>query len=213
MTKIAVEIWSDFLCPWCYLGKRRFEAALSEFERAEDVRVRWRSYDLHPDEKKVPDLTIPRRLERDLGLSLSEAEAAVDQVGELAAELGLRYRMRDALLVNSFDAHRLAHFAEARGHGNDFRERLMRAYTGEGANIADHASLLQFGVDAGLDKDDARALLDSDDYSDAVRDDHREGRAFGVSGVPTVIVNRQFVVSGAASSAAYLDALRRAVTA
>ncbi|MGW7537919.1 DsbA family oxidoreductase [Amycolatopsis sp. NPDC054798] len=207
MAEISVEIWSDFLCPWCYLGKRRFEAALAGFERAADVRVRWRSYDLHPDEKKVPDLTIPRRLERDLGLTLAEAEAAVDRIGELAAELGLRYRMRDALLVNSFDAHRLAHFAEDRGRGNELRERLMRAYTGEGANIADHASLLQFGLDAGLGEHDVRALLGSDDYSAAVRADHQEGRALGVSGVPTVVVNRRIVLSGAQPSHAYLEAL------
>ncbi|MGW0250545.1 DsbA family oxidoreductase [Nocardia goodfellowii] len=210
MAEINVEFWFDYLCPWCYIGKRRFEAALADFDRAEDVRVRWRSYDLHPGESKVPDLTIPRRLERDLGLTRAAAEAAVDQVGALAAEVGLDYRMRDALLVNSFDAHRLTHFAAAAGRDHEVRERLLRAYTGEAANLADHHTLLRLGLEAGLEEDAVRALLGSDDYADSVRTDHREGRRLGVSGVPTAIIDQRFTVGGAQPSAVYLEALQQA---
>ncbi len=210
MTEIAVDIWFDFLCPWCYIGKRRFESALAAFDRAEDVRIRWRSFDLHPGEPRTAELTIPQRLERDLGLPRAEAERAVDRVGLLAAELGLDYHMRDALLVNSFDAHRLARYGASQGLADEIRERIMRAYTGEGANIADHATLIRLGTEVGLDEVAVRAVLAGDDFGDHVRSDHREGRARGVSGVPTVVVGNGPAVVGAQPIASYLDALRSA---
>ncbi|WP_410876160.1 DsbA family oxidoreductase [Nocardia sp. A7] len=210
MTEIAVDIWFDFLCPWCYIGKRRFESALAAFDRAEKVRVRWRSFDLHPGEPHTAELTIPQRLERDLGLPRAEAEHAVDRVGLVAAELGLEYHMRDALLVNSFDAHRLARYGATQGLADEIRERIMRAYTGEGANIADHAILTRLGTDVGLDEAAVGAVLAGDDFADQVRSDHREARLRGVSGVPTVVVGDGPTVVGAQPIASYLDALQLA---
>ncbi|MFC8525942.1 DsbA family oxidoreductase [Nocardia sp. NPDC057227] len=213
MDEIAVDFWFDFLCPWCYIGKRRLDLALAEFEGAAAVRLRYRSFDLHPGEPKDAELTIPQRLQRDVGLTRERAEAAVEEVDLLAAELGLSYRMRDALLVNSFDAHRLYRFAADRNRGEEMRERLMLAYTGEGANIADHPTLVRLGTDAGLAEADVRALLAGDDYAVPVHSDHGRSREIGIRGVPTVVIDGGPGISGAQPPQVYLRALRAALSA
>ncbi|GAA2107411.1 DsbA family oxidoreductase [Actinomadura alba] len=209
MTEIVVDIWSDLVCPWCYIGKRRFEAALAGFEHREAVRVRWRSYELDPDGPRDSDLTIPQRMQQDLGLSPLQAAQGADRVTSLAAEAGLTYRLADARPVNSFDAHRLMHFAADRGLGEPVRERLMRAYTAEGAHLADRETLASLAAEAGLDPAAVREVLEREDYTDAVRSDEERARRLGITGVPSFVFGRKYSVSGAQPVEAFADLLRQ----
>ncbi|WTW99938.1 DsbA family oxidoreductase [Streptomycetaceae bacterium NBC_01309] len=218
MPEITVDIWSDLVCPWCYLGKRRFDVALAAYEHRDDVHVRWHAFELDPDAPRESALTIPQRMRQDLGLSAAEADRGVAHLTELAAESGLTYRLADARPVNSFDAHRLMLFAEDRGVGEPVRERLMRAYTAEGARLGDRDVLGALAAEAGLDGAEVGKLLSGDGYAEAVRIDENQGHRFGVTGVPTFVftgggaggadrVERAF---GARPVAEFADLLRRA---
>lgn len=208
MSEIHVEIWSDLLCPWCFIGKRRFEAALAGFEHRDDVRVTWRSFELDPGRSTGPELTIPQHISRDLGLAQPAADRVAAQVTDLAAEVGLTYRLDRARPVNSFDAHRLMHHAEAEGVGEPVRERLMTAYTAEGADLSDHDVLAGLAADAGLDG--AREVLSSNAYGEAVRADERRARDFGVTGVPSFVFAERLATSGAQPVGVFADLLTRA---
>ncbi|TQM15492.1 DsbA family oxidoreductase [Pseudonocardia kunmingensis] len=188
MPPLPVDIWFDLVCPWCGIGKRRFEAALAEFEHRDDVRVRWRSFELDPHAPRDATLTIPERMQQDLGLTARQAEEGAAGLTALAAELGLVYRLAAARPVNSFDAHRLLHAAAGRGLGDAVRERLMVAYTGEGAHLADHATLAALASEVGFPAADARTVLAGDDHTDAVRADEEQAARIGVTGVPTVVI-------------------------
>ncbi|MFI6391190.1 DsbA family oxidoreductase [Nonomuraea sp. NPDC050547] len=210
MTDITVDIWSDLVCPWCYIGHRRFEHALAAFEHRDAVQVRHRSFELDPHGSTEPTLTLPERMRRDLGLPAPQARQGMARVAALAAEVGLEYRLDLAHPVNSFDAHRIQHAAADRGVGDAVRERLMRAYTGEGANVADHASLVRLAGEAGLDPEFAAAVLKGGDYGDAVRADEAEALRHGVSGVPGFVFGGRRVVSGAQPSEVFVEELRAA---
>ncbi|GIG71169.1 DsbA family oxidoreductase [Phytomonospora endophytica] len=210
MSEIHVEIWSDLLCPWCFIGKRRFEAALAAFEHRDDVRVTWRSFELDPGRGTGPELNIPQHISRDLGLPQPEADRVADKVTRLAAEVGLTYRLERARPVNSFDAHRLMHHGEAEGLGEPLRERLMTAYTAEGADLSDHELLAALAAEAGLDQDGAMAVLASRAYGEQVRADERRARDLGVTGVPTFVFAERLATSGAQTVEVFADLLTRA---
>ncbi len=181
MPNISVDIWFDLVCPWCSIGERRWAAALAEFEHRDAVQVRWRSFELDPHGSREAGLTIPQRMQEDLGLSASQAAEGVASLTALAADLGLAYRLDQARPVNSFDAHRLLRAAIEHGLSDRVRERLMRAYTGEGAHLADHTTLVALASDAGFPAEVAQALLQGDDYADAVRADEDEACRHGVT--------------------------------
>ena len=210
MVAITVDIWSDLVCPWCFIGKRRFEAALQAFEHREDVGVRWRSFELDPGAPAENPLTIPQRVRRDLGMSDAQADETVARVTALAAEVGLTYRLDLARPVNSFDAHRVIHLAEDEGVGEAVRERLMTAFTAEGAPLGDRGTLVAEAAKAGLDAAATRAMLESDDYADAVRADEREAALAGVTGVPSFLAGGRYLVSGAQPVEVFTLLLRRA---
>lgn len=213
MREIAIEVWSDLVCPWCYIGKRRLEAAIDAFDGRDAVRVVWRSFELDPDAPRHAELTVPEHLQRDRRLSATQTAEAIGRVTALAAEAGLTYRLEQARPVNSFDAHRLMHLAEDRGVGEPVRERLMQAYTAEGADLGDPETLARLGAEAGLDPDATRAMLEGDGFAAAVRADERRARRFQVTGVPTFVVNEAYVVAGAQPVAVFAEALRRAAKA
>jgi predicted DsbA family dithiol-disulfide isomerase len=208
MAPLTVEIWSDVVCPWCYIGKRRFEAALTEFPH--EVETVWRSFELDPGAPATREHTATEHLAAKYGMSLEQAEASHAQMTELAAQEGLEYHFETARGGNSFDAHRLIHFAAAHGKQAEAQERVMRAYFTEGVAIADREALVALAADLGLDPDEARAVLESDTYADAVRADERLAQRIGIHGVPFFVLGRRYGVSGAQPAEILVKALEQA---
>ncbi len=202
---LTVEIWSDVVCPWCYIGKRRFEAAVERFDG--DVEVTWRSFELDPSAPAVRERNASEHLAAKYGMSVEQALASHAQMTELAAQEGLEYHFERASGGNSFDAHRLIHLAAAHGKQGEAKERLMRAYFTEGVPIGDREALIGLGEELGLD---ARAALESDAYADAVRDDEMLAQQIGIQGVPFFVLNRRYGVSGAQPAEVLVQALEKA---
>ncbi len=204
-----VEIWSDIACPWCYIGKRRFEAALAGFEHRDDVRVTWRSFELDPDApaERLGDRS--ERLARKYGISVERAREIQQQLTDVAAGEGLPFRLEISRSGSTFDAHRLVHLARAHGLQDAAKERLLRAYLTEGELMSDHATLLRLAIEAGLPEPAVRATLAGERFADEVRDDERMAAQLGVSAVPTFVVDRAIGVSGAQPPEELLGLLRR----
>src|SRR5215217_668538 len=175
-----VEIWSDIACPWCYVGKRRFEAALAAFEHAEDVTVTWRSFELDPDAPAERLEDAADHLAKKYGRTREQAEHMNANMTQMAAGEGLEYRLDRLRLGNTFDAHRLVHLGAAHGIQDALEERLFRAYLCGGELISDHATLRRLGVEAGLPADEVADLLASDRFAAEVRDDERVGSSLGI---------------------------------
>ena len=207
---MQVEIWSDVVCPWCYIGKRRFEHALEKFEHAGAVDVVWRSFELDPSAPTDGNLDLVTRLSRKYGVSREQAEAMNRRVTDLAAAEGLEYRLDIARPGRTFDAHRLLHLAADRGRQDELKEALLAAYQTQGEPIADHAVLTRVAVAAGLDEDEVREVLADGKYAEDVRQDEREAHELGISGVPFFVIDRRYGVSGAQPSELLLEALDRA---
>jgi predicted DsbA family dithiol-disulfide isomerase len=205
-----VEIWSDIACPWCFIGKRRFEAALASFEHRDQVRVTWRSFELDPGAPAERPGDRAAHLAEKYGSSVEQARAMEDQMTQVAAGEGLDFRFDIARAGNTFDAHRIVHLAAAHGRQDAMKERLQRAYLGEGELISDHETLVRLGLEAGLPEAELREVLAGDRYADAVREDERTGSALGINGVPFFVVDRAFGASGAQSPEILRSLLERA---
>jgi predicted DsbA family dithiol-disulfide isomerase len=206
-TAMTVEIWSDILCPFCYIGKRRFENALAQFEGANEVVVIWRSFQLNPELVSDSSQTLAQSLAYQKGWTLARAEQAMNQVTEMAKTVGLDYHINEAKVANSFQAHRLLHHAKAHGLQNQAKEALMAAYFIETKNIDDQEVLLQIADRIGLDGDQALAALKDTAMANAVEDDVALARQFGINAVPFYVFDRQYAISGAQESATFLGAL------
>ena len=208
MAPLTVEIWSDVVCPWCYVGKRRFEAALAQFPG--DVEVTWRSFELDPDAPPVREVSGPEHLAAKYGMSVDQARASNAQLTDLAAAEGLEYDLEHTRGGNTFDAHRLIHLAAAHDRQDAAKERLMRAYFSEREPIGDRETLVRLIAEVGIDPDEARAVLDGDAYADAVRADEALAARFGIRGVPFFVLDRRYGVSGAQPPELLLQALETA---
>jgi predicted DsbA family dithiol-disulfide isomerase len=200
---VDIEIFSDIACPWCYLGKRRLEHALSRFD--DDVTVRWRPYQLDPEAPAVATPLQPALAAKFGGIERVREMNA--QLAELGRAAGLDYRFEDAHHVNTFAAHRLAWYAERDGRGNEVAEALFRAYFTEGRNVADPQVLLEVGVATGLDRDRLTGFLGSDEGVAEVDAELAEARALGITGVPTFVFAGKYAVSGAQESETLLEVL------
>ena len=212
---VEVEIWSDVVCPWCYIGKRRFEEALSRFPHAADVRVAWRAYELDPSAVSAPaDDGLRGRhaavLAAKLGTSEERAREMSGAVTATAAGEGLEYRFDLALPANTLDAHQVLHLAGQRGVQDAVAERLMRAHFTEGEALGDREVLVRLGAEAGLDAGEVRSVLAEGRLVDAVRADQAEAAALGARGVPFFVVDRRYGVSGAQPAEQLLAVLERA---
>jgi predicted DsbA family dithiol-disulfide isomerase len=207
---VQVEIWSDVVCPWCAIGKRRFEAALARFEHRDQVEVVWRSFELDPGAPPSVDISASQRLADKYGVPLEQARAMEQRVTETAAADGLDFRLDRARPGNTVEAHRLLHLAAERGVQSAVKERLLRAYFTEGAPVADRPTLARLAGEAGLDADEVARVLDTDEYLAEVRADEAQARAFGIQGVPFFVLDRRYGVSGAQPADVLLDALERA---
>jgi predicted DsbA family dithiol-disulfide isomerase len=207
---ITLEVWSDVVCPWCYIGKRRLEEAFENFEHRDDVQVVWRSFELDPAAPKHSPLTGRERLAAKYGVSLQEADAMQARVTGFAAGEGLSYRLDLARPANTFDAHRLLHFAKARERQGDLQERLMKAHFMEGAALGDPETLVSLAAEAGFDADAVRAVVLGDAHAEDVRADEERALQLGIRGVPFFLAAGRYGASGAQPAAVLLDLLRKA---
>lgn len=209
---MQVEIWSDVVCPWCYLGQHRFQRALAAFDQRDEVDVVYRSFELDPYASTVTTPTIDL-LAGKYGMSRQRAIDTQRQMETRAAAEGLTFRMDGLRSGNTRDAHRLLHLAKARGVQPALAERLHRAYFVEQASIFDQASLASLALDVGLAEDEIDRVLNSDAYSDAVDDDEATAQRLGATGVPFFVIDRRYGISGAQSVDTMLAALLRASAA
>jgi predicted DsbA family dithiol-disulfide isomerase len=207
---LTVDIWSDIACPWCYIGKRRFERALARFPQRERVTVRWRSFQLDPGAPRRRAVSVTQMLAEKYGVPLSQAEAMNARVTAEAAAEGLTYHLEKLKLVNTLDAHRLLQFAIAQRRGVAMTERLFLAYFTEGVDLADTEALAGLAEDAGLEPQAARGVLATDVYRDAVMKDQAEAQHLGVTGVPFFVLAGRYGVSGAQPPEVLAGALARA---
>ncbi len=207
--KMQVEIWSDVMCPFCYIGKRKFEAALSQFADSAAIQVVWKSYQLNPDMKTDTTKNSIAALAEHKGISLQESEEMHKYVIEMAEKSGLNYNMKNTISANSFNAHRLTHFAKSMGKQLALEEKLFEAYFVLGKNIDDINTLISIGTSVGLLHDDLVKTLQSDAFAEDVREDIYEAQQVGVRGVPFFVFDRKFAVSGAQESNVFLTSLEK----
>jgi len=208
--KIKVEIWSDIACPFCYIGKRKFEKALGKFSHKEMVEVEWHSFQLQPDAKKDTGFNMYGLLAEKYGVTTERAKQMTDNVVKMANQEGLNLYMDKVIPTNTLDAHRLIHLAAKYGLQDKAEERLFSAYFTEGKNIGNRETLIELGSDIGLNQGKISNMLETDDYIQDVISDSREGQALGLTGVPFFVINRKFGISGAQPSEAFLEALENA---
>ena len=194
---MKVEIWSDVVCPWCYIGKRRFERAVEVSGLADAVEVTWRSFQLNPTHPRGERRGHDEHLAEKLGRTMDEIRALNERVIGLAAAEGLAYDFDRYTVVNTFDAHRVAHLGASRGLGDAIQERLLRAQLVEGEVLDDPTTLVRLAGEVGLAAEDVETVLAGDAFAAEVEDDVRTGAALGVNGVPFFVIDRAVGVSGA----------------
>lgn len=194
---MKIDIWSDIVCPFCYIGKRHLELALDGFEHKDDVEIVWHSFELDPMIESVPDATLVEKIAAKYGMSLEQSQRSQEDIAARAAEVGLEFNWREAKFGNTFDAHRLVHLAATHGLASEAHERLMRAYFTEGVAVGDTNELQRIGEELGLPAEGVRDLFSDDRFADAVRADEETARNAGISGVPFFVFADKYAVSGA----------------
>ncbi len=207
---MKIEIWSDVACPWCYIGKRRFETALSAFEHKADVAVQWRSYQLDPSLPEHYDGTELAYLSERKGMAPDNLREMFSHVTEQAAAEGLNYDFDKVVVANSFQAHQLLHLAAAHGKGDDVKEVLLSAHFEHGENIGSREFLLRTGTAAGIAAGEITEALETGRYADEVRADFAEARGLGITGVPFFVIDRKYGISGAQPAELFSKALEEA---
>ncbi len=207
---MTVEIWSDVMCPFCYIGKRKFEAALARFSGKDSVKVIWRSFQLDPDLQTDTTKSVAQSLSEKKGWSAQQTSEMIDYVRDMAKTVQLDYHFDKAVVANSFDAHRFSHYALKQGKQIEAEERLFAAYFTEGKNIADHQTLAEIGAAIGLDAKEVLKSLSTDANREEVKQDLALARQFGITGVPFFVFDRKTAVSGAQDVQVFLQALQKA---
>lgn len=206
---MKVDIWSDIRCPFCYIGKRKFENALEKFPYKNEVEVNWHSFELDPSLETNPGINSIEHISQVKGISKEEGIEMHQHVINMANEVGLHFDFEKSVVANSFDAHRLIQLAKLQGKGNEVEEELFKAHFTDGKNIDDKEILLQIGVTIGLDEKNVREVLDSSAFADEVRNDERQAQSLGIRGVPFFVLNNKYGISGAQSPDIFLDALKQ----
>ncbi len=207
---MLIEVWSDIACPFCFIGKRRLQGALERFPQRDDIRVEWRSFQLQPQLVTDASRRINEYLASTKGMPLAQVEQMQARVQEMGASEGIAFAMDRVVVANTFNAHRLLQWAQSEGRGDAMKERLMRAYFEEGANVDDAETLRALAVDAGLDAAQAATLLAGDGFTDEVRRDIAEARQQRISGVPFFVFDQKYAISGAQPAELFDQALARA---
>lgn len=206
---MKVEIWSDVICPFCYIGKAKFETALTEFADKNHVEIEWKSFQLMPDLETQVGRTIHEVLAEKKRISLEEAKNLNGYATEMAKGVGLHYDFDKAVPANTMRAHQFLHFAKVSGKGNEAEELLFKAYFTDGKNIDDIETLAVLGQTIGLDATVLRKALKNETYLQTVKDDIKEAREIGATGVPFFVFNRKYAVSGAQDPKVFLDVLQK----
>ena len=209
---MKVEIWSDVLCPFCYIGKRNFEKALSEFSEAEWIEVEWKSFQLDPQAAPKPGTNVYTYLAESKGKSLDWSIDMHRQVEQMAAQAGLEYNFDIAQPANSYLAHRFIQLAKQKGLGNEAEEALFNAYFTAGKNISDSDTLIEIGESIGIDAGTTHHLIHSDEGADGVSRDIYEARQIGVTGVPFFVFDNKYAISGAQQPDMFTQCLERSFT-
>jgi len=204
---MKVEIWSDVVCPFCYIGKRKFELALGQFAHRDDVQIEWKSFQLTPDFVPTPGESIHLSLAKKKGVPEAEGRRMNDYMTEAAKEVGLNYDFEIAIPANTFQAHQLIHFAAHQGQQGAMKERLFAAYYLEGRDLNELDTLLNLAAEIGLDADAASQALEAGTYANEVRRDEYEAQQIGVRGVPFFVFENKYAVSGAQPSEVFAEVL------
>lgn len=205
---IQIEVWSDILCPFCYIGKRHLELALSQFEQGSQVKVIWRSFQLDPLAERDPGLNTYELLAKKYGQSLEQAKLMTEQVAKKAENIGLKFDFANAVMTNSYDAHRLIHLAAKYQLENKALELLFSAHFVEGKHIGDPAVLEQLGKEIGLNPNELASFLAGSDFAEEVQKDISAAKDLGVNGVPFFLFNQQYTLSGAQPVEIFLQAIK-----
>ena len=208
---MKIEIWSDVMCPFCYIGKRKLEKALEQFEGKRNVEITWKSYQLNPHMEYQEGVDVYTYLAEVKGKSREWAEEMHVNVSKMANEVGLNYDFDKVKIANSFDAHRVIQLAKKYNLTNEIEERFFKGYFIEGSLMSDHAILLKLAVEAGLNEPEVKHVLETDEFALEVKADVEEAQRIGVRGVPFFVFNRKYAISGAQDTAVFLETLRRSL--
>lgn len=206
---MKVDIWSDVRCPFCYIGKRKFENALEKFPHKNEIEVNWHSFELDPSLETNTGVSAIEHISEIKGISKVQAEGMHEHVINVAKEIGLDFDFEKSVVANSFNAHRLIQFAKTKGLANDAEEALFKAHFVEGKNIDDDETLIETGVSIGLDGNEVKKILTSDAFAKEVKQDEMQAQSIGINGVPFFVLNNKYAVSGAQSPDIFWDALEQ----
>jgi len=206
---MKIDIWSDVRCPFCYIGKRKFEMALEKFEHKNDVQVEWKSFELDPNLSTNTEVNADDYLSEIKGISKAKVHEMHQYMKQVADEVGLNFNFEKAVVANSFNAHRLIQFAKSKGLGNEAEEILFKAHFTEGKNIDDEQTLIEIGVSIGLRQDETAKMLASDTFSKEVKQDEVQAESYGIRGVPFFVLNDKYAISGAQSPETFLEAMKQ----
>jgi len=194
---MKVEIWSDIVCPFCYIGKRKFENALAEFSGKDTVQIEWRSFQLDPTMENIPGKSIHAYLAERKGCSIDEAKQMNDAMSNMAKDVGLNYNFDIAIINNTLNAHRLLHFAKSKGMQSAMKERLFHAYYTEGQDVSNIDTLTELAIELGMEGAEVKTVLLSDAFAKEVELDQYYAQQVGARGVPFFVFNNKYAISGA----------------
>jgi protein disulfide-isomerase len=208
---MKIEIWSDIMCPFCYIGKRHFEAALTQIDSTIPIEIEWKSFQLDPTIPKMTErVNVYQYLADSKGMSFDQSKAMHENVNEMARNAGLNYNFDIATVSNSFDAHRLIQYAKTKGLGNEIEESLFAGYFTNGLDMSDLNALHEIGVAIGLDEEGLKVVLESDAFTTEISQDIQEAQRIGVRGVPFFVIDGKFAISGAQPVEVFVDAMEKA---
>lgn len=208
--KMKIEIWSDVMCPFCYLGKRKFENALAQFADKEHIEVEWKGFQLNPALITNPQISIQQYLSEHKGMSMEQVKQSQNYITQSGHAVGLDYHFDKVIVANTFKAQQLLKFAHTQNKQNEMEERLFEAYFTQGQNVDDLPTLLQLAAEVGLNTTDLHDALETNQYLTQVQTDIAEANALGIHGVPYFVFNRKLAVNGAQESPVFLETLRKA---
>lgn len=206
---MKIEVWSDYVCPFCYIGKRTLEQALENFPHKDEVQVSYKAFQLDPNTKSDENISVHEALANKYEISVDEAKAMNNQLVARAAEVGLTYNFDQVKQTNTLDAHRLAKYAETKGKGKEMAERLMKGYFTESKFLGKLDTLIELAVEAGLDREETETVLKTGGFAASVQEDQAEAAKLQVQGVPFFVINRKYAISGAQPVTAFADTLQK----
>ncbi|WP_379968820.1 DsbA family oxidoreductase [Ectobacillus sp. sgz5001026] len=204
---MEVEVWSDIACPFCYIGKKRFDIALKQFDHKADVELVFKSFQLNPAATRGSKQNIHEAIASKYGVSVEQAKVNNEQISMQAKEIGLDFNMDGIVLTNTEAAHRVSHYAKEQGKMTEMMQRLMKAYFTDSLDVGEQDNLLKLAVEVGLDQEDVKRILEEGTYRNEVKEEQREAEELGVQGVPFFVFNRKYAVSGAQPVEVFLEVM------